>query len=349
MRINVLVPVYNVAMYLGALFQTLQEQRFTKWTCIAVDDGSMDRSGEVLDETVRTDVRFMTIHQRNGGVSRARNRAIARATGDYVCFVDGDDCLADAWLNEFARIAQKTHADLVQLCKTNWSDGDSVPKPFSPINHSPVLFDEPDFNRRYRALFHFYLDEAWPFLYCIRRTLLDERYAFPEDVPINEDTVFILRLLPRLQTVAHGDYAGYFYRLRKGSALRSRRKGRALINILDAMKTLWEDIETLPLSPDIRQELRGHLSTFCWGSFLDWVRDALHADVNERRAVRKAMLSLTLAPFWRFGPVCKKYLFLNFPSFVLFRRFGLLWPQVLFAKGIALTRPLRHNRMRSLP
>lgn len=347
--LSVVIPVYNVARELGELLRSLCKQRFTEWTCIAIDDGSTDASGKILDETVRADVRFLIVHQRNGGVSCARNRAIARATGDYVCFVDGDDCLADAWLGEFARMARETHADMVQLCKTAWPDGHPMPHPSPPTNQPPVLFEEPDFNRRYHTLFHFYLNEAWPFLYCLRRTLLDESHAFPSDIPINEDTVFVLRLLPRLRTIAHGEYAGYLYRLRKGSALRSRRKGTALISILDAMKELWGNIATLPLSPDIRRKLEAHLSTFCWGSFLDWARDASHADVEECRAVRKAMLSLAVAPFWRFTPICKKYLFLNLLPFLLYSRFGLLWPQVLFAKGIALTRPLRPHRMRRLP
>lgn len=336
-----MAPVYQVAAPLKGLVRSLQEQSLAAWQCVAVDDGSTDASGAVLDAIAREDARFTTIHQRNGGVSAARNRGLARATGAYVCFVDGDDRLAPDWLATFLRLAHQTKADLVQLRKTEWPEG--APPPVVPPPAAAVGLSDAtnDFAARYRARFLFYLKEAWPFLYCIKRSLLTPEVRFPVGVPINEDTLFILGLLPRIRTVAFGDYAGYCYRLRAGSALRSRRQGRAVAAILEGVALLWREVALLPLPLPTQRLLAKHLSAFCWGSFLDWARDAPQAAPEERQNVHVAMKALLRAPFWSGSAVSKKYLFAHLPPFKLFLSTGWVGPMVCFARVVAWGRPLR--------
>lgn len=94
-RISVVVPVYGVRQYLGAcLDSVLGQDAGAGLEVIAVDDASPDGCGEVLDERARADSRLRVVHlERNGGRGNARNTGLARAAGDYVWFVDGDDML----------------------------------------------------------------------------------------------------------------------------------------------------------------------------------------------------------------------------------------------------------------
>ena len=98
----IIIPVYNVAPYLRECLDSVLAQTFGDWECLCVDDGSTDGSGEILDEYAKKDARFRVVHQRNRGLSAARNRgidcALARAQGHYLTFIDADDWVAPNYL-----------------------------------------------------------------------------------------------------------------------------------------------------------------------------------------------------------------------------------------------------------
>ena len=91
-KVAIIVPVYNVALYLRECLDSILTQTYTNFTVFAVDDGSTDESGAILDEYAVKDPRFIVIRQKNGGLSAARNAALDRierdGTFEYVAFVD---------------------------------------------------------------------------------------------------------------------------------------------------------------------------------------------------------------------------------------------------------------------
>lgn len=99
--ISIIVPVYNAERYLPDCIQSILSQTRTDFELILVDDGSLDRSGEICDQAAKKDSRIKVIHQSNGGVSRARNAGIEEAQGTWICFIDADDFVLSAYLEEF--------------------------------------------------------------------------------------------------------------------------------------------------------------------------------------------------------------------------------------------------------
>ncbi len=85
------VPLYNKAAYVGRAFASIRAQTLTDFEVIVIDDGSTDDGLAIATELVRDDPRFRLIRQANGGVSRARNAAIALAGADWLAFLDADD------------------------------------------------------------------------------------------------------------------------------------------------------------------------------------------------------------------------------------------------------------------
>jgi len=97
--ISVIVPVYNVEIYLKQCVDSIINQTLREIEIILVDDGSTDKSPQICDEYAVSDKRIRVIHQNNGGVSAARNAGLRSAQGEYIAFVDSDDRVVPEYLS----------------------------------------------------------------------------------------------------------------------------------------------------------------------------------------------------------------------------------------------------------
>lgn len=91
--ISIIIPVYNVALFLRQCIQSIISQEGNIEVILA-DDGSPDESPSICDEYAQKDNRIHVIHKQNGGVSSARNAGLDAAQGEWIWFVDGDDYIA---------------------------------------------------------------------------------------------------------------------------------------------------------------------------------------------------------------------------------------------------------------
>lgn len=112
MKFSVIIPVYNVEVYLQVCLDSVLNQTFEDWEAICVNDGSTDNSAAILEEYGHKDGRFKIVNQPNGGLSAARNTGLKTATGEYALFLDSDD-----WLESNAlEIVSKSLTDEDMLC-----------------------------------------------------------------------------------------------------------------------------------------------------------------------------------------------------------------------------------------
>lgn len=113
--ISIIVPVYNMERYLRKCLDSIKSQTFTDWECILVDDGSIDGSPKICDEYAATDSRFKTIHQKNGGLSNARNTALRIVRGEYIGFIDSDDWIEPEMYELLYKLAIEYNAEISQV------------------------------------------------------------------------------------------------------------------------------------------------------------------------------------------------------------------------------------------
>lgn len=112
--VSVVTPVYNVEKYLRECLDSIIAQSYENWKLILVDDASSDRSGEICDEYALRDERISVIHhEKNGGLSMARNSGIETADGDFITFIDSDDIISPEYLNILVNESLKQDADIV--------------------------------------------------------------------------------------------------------------------------------------------------------------------------------------------------------------------------------------------
>ena len=102
---SVIIPLYNKEQYIKDTIYSVINQTFTNFEIIIIDDGSTDRSLEVVKSI--DDLRVILINQTNGGVSKARNRGIREAKGEFIAFLDADDIWASNKLEKQYKIHQK--------------------------------------------------------------------------------------------------------------------------------------------------------------------------------------------------------------------------------------------------
>lgn len=112
-KVTIIVPVYNVEKYLQKCLDSLINQTYKNLEIIVINDGSTDSSGKICDEFAEIDDRVIVIHQKNAGVSVARNVGLDRMTGDYVTFVDSDDYLELNAIERFFGMLINEKADIV--------------------------------------------------------------------------------------------------------------------------------------------------------------------------------------------------------------------------------------------
>lgn len=111
-KISVIIPVYNAEKYLDRCMDSVLKQTYTNLEIFLVDDGATDNSGKMCDEYAKKDNRIKVIHKKNGGLSDARNAALAEVTGEYIGFVDSDDYIADDMFETLYNLVKKYNAEI---------------------------------------------------------------------------------------------------------------------------------------------------------------------------------------------------------------------------------------------
>lgn len=100
-KVSVIIPVYNAEKTLHRCVDSVLAQTFTNFELILINDGSIDDSKKICDDYAKKDSRVVIIHKRNGGVSSARNKGIDIAQGEWITFVDSDDCITNDFLSSY--------------------------------------------------------------------------------------------------------------------------------------------------------------------------------------------------------------------------------------------------------
>lgn len=110
---SIIIPIYNAERYLRDCIDSILNQKFQEFELILVNDGSTDNSGFICDEYAQMNSKVKVFHLENGGVSKARNFGIEHAQGEYIQFVDADDCITEDCGVCFLESANKSNPDMI--------------------------------------------------------------------------------------------------------------------------------------------------------------------------------------------------------------------------------------------
>lgn len=215
--VSIILPVFNAERFLPQCLDSILGQSYLQWELIAVNDGSKDRSLEILKSYEKRDDRIHIISKKNEGVSIARNVALSQVRGEYIFFVDSDDIVMQDALSILIRTLESNNATFVK------SD-------FLPINeHGKQLFinKKQGIRRRYEGKIidseMFYskilMDEFFLWTCLFRRDIIEKnKIRFIPHCRLMEDAAFIVEYLLHSSRNVYKDACVYGYRKYEGTA-----------------------------------------------------------------------------------------------------------------------------------
>lgn len=209
--ISVIVPVYNVELYLSYCIESILSQSYMDFELLLIDDGSTDSSSLICDKYAAEDSRIKVVHNDNQGVSYSRNVGLKLAKGEYIAFCDADDCYKKDFLFKMFDAMNCCNYDLV-ICNYSYLTGS--------VEHQVIsgASGETDKNEVYRRIFIDNTIGGFVWNKLFRKELIEGLF-FEEDMQICEDTFFVCKLLKKIEKIFYINEPLYLYRLREGSAI----------------------------------------------------------------------------------------------------------------------------------
>lgn len=260
--ISVIIPVYNVEKYIDKCVESVVRQTYKNLEIWLVDDGSTDSSGVYCQKWVEKDERINVIHQKNRGLSAARNIAIDKCSGEWLAFVDSDDWLDNNFFMELMEACQKYQAD-ISMCGYyevyEKEGGYELKEEDTSLRPGNIAKNEAVEKIIYDKEIHSY---AWNKLY--KKELFDG-LMFPEGRGY-EDVAILYKLFLKADNIAIVDKPLYYYYMREGSILHSRDISLSM----DQYHIYKEQLEVLKnSSPElyrfmVKRNRDFAVSTFCY-------------------------------------------------------------------------------------
>jgi glycosyltransferase involved in cell wall biosynthesis len=223
--VSVIVPIYNVAIYLHQCVNSLLEQSYKNIEIILVNDGSTDDGRIICESFAKKDDRVRVIHQKNKGLVSARKLGLANTSGDYIFNLDGDDWLDPACIDTLVNHAVLDDVDIVISGYYREFVGLEVlipPRvPAKLYNREGIvneIFPKMIFDCNVNT--HGISTFSWGKLFK-RKLILQHQFDVPEDITVGEDSVVTYPCIGNAKNLMVIDKPLYFYRQRTKSMLKS--------------------------------------------------------------------------------------------------------------------------------
>ena len=238
-KVSVVIPVYNVEDFLGECLDSITNQTLEDIEIICVNDGSTDKSLEILNEYAKNDDRFTIISQENGGHAVATNKGMELAQGEYLYLMDSDDILKLNALEDTVKIADEKNVDFVIFQAINYymEEDEYLEKENYSMNKLADHVGDSVFSWKDIKEYVFTI-AVTPWSKIYRRDFIVECGAkFPEGL-VFDDNVFFWEVLFSAKRIAF--YRQHLFIRRWYSTSSTTAGDRRFIDMLDIYDLIWD-------------------------------------------------------------------------------------------------------------
>lgn len=232
-KYSFIVPVYNTEKYLKKCLDSLVNQTYKDFEIILVNDGSTDKSSNIISKYQKKYKNIIVIDKENEGLSMARNRGVQKSSGKYIIFVDSDDYVSNKLLEEVDKKIDDSDILRFQIATED--------EEYTKINE----YHEEGFESmcgydafKYLSSYHF-VEPAW--CYVIRKNYyIENKFSFKKGV-YHEDFGLIPYVIYKARKVKSIDFIGYYYIQRNGSIMNNndyKKTVKKAFDMLEQYKTM---------------------------------------------------------------------------------------------------------------
>lgn len=187
--VSIIIPVYNTGTAILKNIENLKKQNYHYLEIIIIDDGSTDKTGDIIKKAIEGDKRFSYLYKKNGGVSSARNYGICKSIGKYIIFVDADDYLEKTAINVMVSYMKENDCDIscfsFRYVKSfNRTDNRRL------TDNNIQIKNYDDLTNLLKNI----PNAPWGKVF-LRNIIINNNIFFDESVPYAEDTIFFIRYL----------------------------------------------------------------------------------------------------------------------------------------------------------
>lgn len=208
-KVSIVMPAYNAAKTIRNSIDTVLLQTYKNWELIIVDDGSTDETRQIVNDYANKNIVYL--QQENRGPAAARNKGIAKATGEYITFMDSDDELHEEYIKILVDLLEQNSAD-ISMCeyrKITITEAENLNKQIKeklPEGKLEIFSPEECIQRM------FYKNKVmpYPFLKLFKRSVIGE-VKFPYGIKLGEDLEFNLGVFKRSKKIVYVDLPLYFH------------------------------------------------------------------------------------------------------------------------------------------
>ena len=224
---TIIVPVYNDADKLPRCLDSILSQQFANFECLIINDGSMDSTPEICDSYADKDKRIRVFHKENEGTGKTRQFGIDQATGNYICFIDSDDFVDSAFLDNIQRRIIKSNKDIFFM---DFFEENTKGK-FVFVDQNPVSIDTETVlclvleGKLYSCLWNVVIKHDF---YVKLNT------QFTHEINYGEDSLFLIELLLNNAKIDYISGANYYHSINLSSYTRTNKKQK----FIDRLKFL---------------------------------------------------------------------------------------------------------------
>lgn len=231
--ISIIIPVYNTIEYLENCLDSVISQTYKNIEILLIDDGSLDGSDSLCDRYAENDSRIKVVHQKNAGVSKARNVALDKVSGEYICFVDSDDTINENLILHLYTTMLEKNADITICSHKTICENVASEKVFSEV----IEYSQKDALKDI-LLTTTFTGSPWAKLFKTERI---KNIYFDDDIFYGEDMLFVVKAMMKAEKVVFTPKAYYNYFVRDGSACKSSFNDKRYTDVL-SRKRIYDEI-----------------------------------------------------------------------------------------------------------